>query len=107
MLRQSSKYEELLRAIRQYASYSAAPKQGVPEVLGQDAKGNQPYLDGAWYYAVGAMGFVQQLLATRKVAILVFPIPPLPRPDAASLLPDAYTSNLAGVTADVVTTAIN
>ncbi|MGR6035772.1 MAG: hypothetical protein ACU4EQ_04390 [Candidatus Nitrosoglobus sp.] len=61
---------------------AAAVEQRAPAVFGalalpEDFSAlHQPFLDSAWYYLLGQMAFVQQMLATRRLAILVLMIPP-------------------------------
>ena len=87
-----------------------ATRQGVPAVFAQDKQGSQSYLDGAWYYLLGILGFVQQLLAAQRTAILVFPIPPLDLPKSdqgGSLFPTAFVQQLPSVVAEVAAAAIS
>jgi hypothetical protein len=97
------------------SSYSEAAtlaqKQGVPAVLGQDSQKRQSFLDGAWYYLLGMMGFVQQMLAARKVAVIVVPVPPVPSAIAASdqdsstIFPKSFPQQLSSTVVAVVAQA--
>jgi hypothetical protein len=89
-----------------------AAKQNVPSVLATDGTGRQVFLDAAWYYLLGLMGFVPQLLAARRLGAIVFPVPP--RPDTVTpsdqgntLFPKTFANSLRSALADVVAVAVD
>jgi hypothetical protein len=81
-----------------------ARAQNVQVVLGRDSQQMQPFLSAAWYYFVGPLAFVQQLLAVQRLAVLVMPIPP---PTNRGILhPDAFFTDFKSILLDVVSTAV-
>ena len=96
----------------QYGEAAAgAAQQGVPQVLAHDKVGQQPFLDGAWYYVLGFMAFVQQLLSVLRTAIIVVPIPPkdIPQSDqeGGSIFPKPFIASWPAVVLDAVGAAID
>ncbi len=90
-----------------YGEAQRNAKGGIPPVLGRDSGGHQPFCDAAWYYLVGTIGFVQQMLATRRLGVVVVPMPPIPDdPRAPSIYPDAFRNNATGILSDVLDEAI-
>lgn len=89
-----------------------AGAQGVPLVLGKDKQGRQTFLDGAWYYLLGLMGFVPQMLAMQRLAAMVLPMPPepkmMPQSDRGSTLyPNTFIADLPSIVSQVVDAAVN
>jgi hypothetical protein len=82
-----------------------AKNQRVPEVLARDKQGRQQFLDAAWYYFLGPLAFVQQMIAVRRLAILVMPIPPTTTKPI--LHPDAFFKDFVSIIQEVVSEAIN
>jgi hypothetical protein len=89
-----------------------AKVQRVPVVLarvvltegGRKGEKIQPFLDAAWYYFLGPLAFAQQMIAVRRLAALVMPIPP---PTTEGILhPEPFFKSFRATVVEVVNRAI-
>lgn len=84
-----------------------ASTQGVPVVLARDRTLAQPFLSAAWYYFLGGIAFVQQMLAVQRLAALVMPIsPPVTMTTRSFLHPEAFFQDFGRIITCVVNQAV-